>query len=317
MTLVFGINDTTFAYTTIYKYIGKVVFILENILKEEILSMLSKKCEANDILKEEVNNIQFILLNEKEMVEKAGEGECIFLVGPLCFYTQKFVDLPIGLKACYFFVEWSYRFFYIRGKTAYSACWCIQFGEYDMKMSQENALDLLKVMGLAILHDRGLVHFPIDILTKYGEVKSSLTTLSFIPYTEEDKVTIREHIRKKTKSPDGVEILFDTNEEKAFLEKAPKLTLKKAKSYLYYLLIDGVQTIQKVTHILETEEVMETNITVKYPRNRFTSVGCMYTKKTYKNLIYSKEKGGLITSSNPIHSKFKRQTKVLSQLTKV
>lgn len=289
---------------------------MEQEIKTQIKSVLVREIPIEEKLIDIIDNTQFVRVEEHQMVQDAGKGECLFLLGNVCYYTDSFLKLPPKLKACYYLTEWHYQGFYIRGKHAESACWAMQYeeeGYFDMYPVTKDVIQLFSILGL--------------IISPQGCITSNRLYLKYLAQLEDFKVNLE---RVLTNEPNEQElkdclaacydvivtsqVFYTSEQEENFIAQLPKLTVEKAKSYLKRLLIDQDSTLGDVTYHLELDEFISFTVEVTRPVIPYQVRKIRYDSRLYDAMLYSRETGMLHVSGSKLYNKFYNQTKLLREL---
>lgn len=315
---------------------------MENVIKNEIVSQTLRNPNLAQELSKIVYATNFIEISVNAMIEKAGESECIFLLGDKCYYTKSYLCLQPVYKAIYFFVELGYQNYYIEGRSKSYATWLLQKGEiYDTEY----------ITTLVTMYLEDLYLF-FDLYYLYG--KKVTYTSYFKKALQNVAKSLGEEPKKYVEFLDqnvallGTYSLFDfnyvlthfdlinQNMKEVFLEPnpqlknycdlmrtypmrldtytLPKLTREKATTYLHQLLVCQDTSLGEVTYILEMDGLIYFNVrrTVWYV-NR-TADKILYFPVQSVDLLYSIEMGMLYGSTNPTYRKFMVQAKPLLEL---
>lgn len=65
---------------------------MEQDIKTQIKSTLMQEIPLAKEFTKIINNTQFVRVEEQQMVQDAGQGECLFLLGNICYYTDSFLN---------------------------------------------------------------------------------------------------------------------------------------------------------------------------------------------------------------------------------
>lgn len=289
--------------------------ILEQTIKNEILSTLKFTEPLHQDMLDIVETTKFSQLTNEDMKIKAGENECIFLLGKQIYYTKDFLKLPPIYKACYFFIEWQYQSYYLSSKNinANSATLLLQEENFNTEYITYSSLGLLIALGLisASAYDYRYTNGLDNFIDNFNRMKGDFLSAYNTNLNEKQ---LKEQLQNCYHYFSTQLIFGDRQHLENFQNTLPQVTKEKAKTYLHRLIVEQDTNLGKVEFILGVEPYIYFNATIPIAKDI-----SKYRALTYKNtqipkLLYSTETGILYSSRTPQYRQFRKQTETVRHM---
>lgn len=278
-------------------------------IKQEIISVSTRDTLLQKDILKHLDTTEFILLTNDEMTIKAGQGECIFLLGKKFYYTTKFLGLSPIYKAIYFYLEWQYQSYYLSGKNinSNSATLLLQEDTYNTEYITNCAMELLISLGIIAASDYdyrytgGCNHF----VNAFNDMKNQFLK-AYTPHLNEEQ--LREQLQKCYDFFSTQVVFCGSDQVFEFQKTLPQLTKEKAKTYLYHLIVEQDNDLGEVEFLLEFGPYVYFNAKIPVAPHPYQYKRLTYLVANIPKLLYSKETGILHSSRSSEYRKFRNQT---------